>query len=166
MTANYETAKKEHMELIYQLVQNTIKAVYPLYYPHGAVEFFCGLHSRENIAADIVNGFVRVLFLDQRLVGTGSRKQNHISRLFVDAHFQKQGYGSSIMQCLEEEISMNHNTIQLDASLAAACFYERRGYKTLWHEELPVNGNARLVYEIMEKHVAVPKTDIFQEGIC
>ena len=51
----YEIAKKENIEQIYQLVQNTINAIYPLYYPQGVVEFFCGLHSKENIATDIEN---------------------------------------------------------------------------------------------------------------
>lgn len=162
----YEIAKKENIEQIYQLIQNTINAVYPLYYPHGVVEFFCELHSRENIAADIENGFVRVLFLDDCLVGTGSCNQNHISRLFVVSDFQKKGYGSYIMKCLEKEISLNNNIIYLDASLAAACFYEHRGYKTFKHEELFVNGNAKLVYEVMEKHIEIPKTDIFYDGKC
>ncbi len=162
----YEIAKNENMEQIYQLVQNTINAVYPLYYPQGAVEFFCGLHSRENIAADIENGFVRVLLSDGCLVGTGSRNKNHIARLFVASDFQKKGYGSYIMQCLEKEISLNSGSVYLDASLAAACFYERRGYKTMKHQELFVNENVRLTYEVMEKHIAIPKTDIFYEGRC
>ena len=85
----YEIAKKENIEQIYQLVQNTINAIYPLYYPQGVVEFFCGLHSKENIATDIENGFVRVLLSGDCLVGTGSCKENHISRLFVASDFQK-----------------------------------------------------------------------------
>ena len=160
----YEIAKKENIEQIYQLVQNTINAIYPLYYPQGVVEFFCGLHSKENIATDIENGFVRVLLSGDCLVGTGSCKENHISRLFVTSDFQKKGYGSYIMQCLEKEISLNNTSIYLDASLAAACFYEHRGYKTLKHEELFINGNARLAYEVMEKRIAVPNTDIFYDG--
>jgi len=160
----YEIAKKENTEQIYQLVQNTINTIYPLYYPKIVVEFFCGLHSRKNIAADIEKGFVRVLLLDGCLVGTGSCNKNHISRLFVVSDSQKKGYGSYIMQCLEREISLNNNIIYLDASLAAACFYEHRGYKTFRHEELIINENARLTYEVMEKYIAVPKTDIFYDG--
>ena len=155
----YEIAKKENIEHIYQLVQNTINAIYPLYYPQEVVEFFQGLHSKENIETDIENGFVRVLLSGDCLVGTGSCKENHISRLFVTSDFQKKGYGSYIMQCLEKEISFNSTIIYLDASLAAACFYEHRGYKTLKHEELFINGNARLAYEVMEKRIAVPNTD-------
>ncbi|TGY90815.1 hypothetical protein E5329_24185 [Petralouisia muris] len=47
------------------------------------------------MASDIENVFVRVLLLDDCLVGTGSCNENHISRLFVVSDFQKKGYGSS-----------------------------------------------------------------------
>ena len=160
----YLKAKKEDLGQIYQLVQDTIQTVYPQYYPHEIVAFFSSLHSKEKIAADIESGCVRALFLDNCLIGTGTFSENHITRLFVLPGFQKKGYGSYIMQCLEKEISLNSTIIYLDASLAAACFYEHRGYKTLKHEELFINGNARLAYEVMEKRIAVPNTDIFYDG--
>lgn len=162
----YAMAKKENTDPIYQLVQNTIKTIYPKYYPLEIVEFFCRLHSKENIAADIENGYVRVLFTDNCLVGTGSCVDNHILRLFVDPNFQGNGYGSYIMQCLEKEISINNNTVYLDASLAATRFYEHKGYKTVKHEELSADNNTILIYEIMEKHLTVNTTDICYEGKC
>lgn len=45
----YEIAKKENIEQIYQLVQNTINAIYPLYYPQGVVEFFAGFIQRKTL---------------------------------------------------------------------------------------------------------------------
>lgn len=76
-------AGTEHTKQIYQLVQNTIKTVYPLYYPKEITEFFCSLHSEENIASDIQKGIVKVLSVDNCLVGTGTCEENHIKRLFV-----------------------------------------------------------------------------------
>ena len=109
-------------------MQDTIQTIYPQYYPHEIVGFFRNLHSKENIAADIDSGHVRVLVSDNCLVGTGTFSENHISRLFVLPDFQKNGYGSQIMQCLEKEISIEHNLAILDASLCATCFYEHKGY--------------------------------------
>ena len=37
----YFKASEEHAEQIYNLVQNTITAVYPRYYPEAVVDFFC-----------------------------------------------------------------------------------------------------------------------------
>lgn len=156
----YLKAKKEDLGQIYQLVQDTIQTIYPQYYPHEVVDFFSDLHSKENIAADIECGYVRVLFIDNCLIGTGTFSEDHISRLFVLPDFQKNGYGSYIMQCLEQEISAKHNLALLDASLCAVCFYEHKGYRTISHNELSINKGFSLVYGIMEKPLAVGSTRI------
>ena len=79
----YFKASEDHAEQIYNLVQNTITAVYPRYYPEAVVDFFCSLHNRTNISRDIEDGCVRVLWSDGRMVGTGSCKGSHITRVFV-----------------------------------------------------------------------------------
>lgn len=156
----FKIAKKEHTEQIYQLVQNTILSIYPKYYPREVVALFSNLHSRERIAADIENGFVGVLFTNGSLVGTGSRTENHISRLFVLPDLQGKGYGSYMMQRLEKEISEKYDSVILDASLAATCFYEHKGYQTIRHEELTADNGAVLVYGIMEKQLESCKDTI------
>lgn len=161
---NYKIAQKENTEQIYQLVQNTVKTIYAQYYPKGVVDFFCKLHSRESISADIENGAVRVLFIGDCLVGTGSCVKNHISRLFVVSDLQGKGYGTYIMQCLENEIAANSDTVCLDASLPATKFYEHRGYKTIKHGTEHTDDGDILVYEIMEKQLHITKTDICYEG--
>ena len=156
----YLKAKREDLGQVYQLVQDTIQTIYPQYYPHEIVDFFSNLHSKEKIAADIDSGYVRVLFSDNCLIGTGTLSENHISRLFVLPDFQKNGYGSHIMQCLEEEISNKHDLVILDASLCATCFYEHKGYKTISHNELSIDNGFILVYGIMEKQLTVSSTKI------
>ncbi len=80
----YIRAAQEHAEEIYRLVQKTITTVYPKYYPREVVDFFCRLHNKENILNDINSGYVGILKHDGRLVGTGSRQDNHITRVYVD----------------------------------------------------------------------------------
>lgn len=149
----YFKASKDHAEQIYNLVQNTITAVYPRYYPEAVVDFFYSLHNRTNISRDIEDGCVRVLRYDGRLVGTGSCKGSHITRVFVAPEFQGQGYGGRIMENLEGEIAREYSSICLDASLPAAQFYESRGYKTVRHGKTEVENNAILIYEMMEKQM-------------
>ncbi len=55
------------------------------------------------------------------------------------------------MQCLEDEISLNYDTVYLDSSLPASRLYEKRGYHTLKHEQWKVENGVILVYEVMEK---------------
>lgn len=117
-------------------------------------------HSKDNIANDIRSDYVNILLIDDYLVGTGSYKDNHITRVFVRPYLQGQGYGSYIMQRLEEEIALNYDVAYLDSSLPASSIYEHRGYKTIKHEKWLVENDAVLVYEIMVKPLAIVNTNI------
>lgn len=151
----YIRATKENSKEIYKLVQDTIKTIYPKYYPKDIVNFFCQLHSIENIISDIDNGDVYILIVDNHLIGTGSYKDNHITRVYVAPTFQGQGYGSYIMQMLESEIALHYDTVYLDSSLSASYMYENRGYTTIKHEKLEVENGIILVYEIMQKQLII-----------
>lgn len=147
----YIKATENDLEHIVSLVQETIKMIYPKYYPKEVVDFFCELHCAENILKDIKAGQVGVLIHDNKIIGTGCYKENHITRVYVKPAFQKQGYGSFIMQCLEEIIAKHYDKVYLDASLPACHLYEKRDYKTIKHERWNVENGAVLVYEVMEK---------------
>ena len=98
-------------------------------------------------------GRVGILKADNEIVGTGCFKDNHITRVYVKPSAQRKGYGSYIMECLEREIGLQHDTVNLDASLPACCLYEKRGYKTIKHERWNVANGVVLVYEVMEKRL-------------
>lgn len=147
----YRKATEKNIDDVFNIVQTTVRCIYPKYYPKEVVDFFCKLHNRENIAKDIRNENVGILVIDNQMVGTGSHKDNHITRVYVLPEFQGKGYGSFIMQCLEDEISANYHTVLLDASLSACRLYEQREYHTVKHEKWPVENDVVLVYEVMEK---------------
>lgn len=147
----YIMAKEEDLGFVYQMVQNTVKTIYPKYYPKEVVDFFCELHGRENIAKEIAKGNVGILTDNDQMTGTGSCDGNHITRVYVLPQFQGKGYGSFIMQCLEDKISARYDRALLDASLPACRFYECRGYRTIRHEKWTVENDVVLVYEVMEK---------------
>lgn len=156
----YVKARPEEAEIVFEIVQNTVKTVYPKYYPGEVVDFFCELHRKERIAEEIENagkafdGYVGILVEKDKIVGTGSYAGNHITRVYVLPEHQGKGYGGYIMQCLEAEIFAKHDAALLDASLPASGFYEKRGYRTIRHERYPVENGAVLVYEVMEKKLA------------
>lgn len=93
----YIKATEQNLQQIVQLVQNTIRTIYPKYYPKEVVDFFCELHCEENIRKDIEDGRVGILIVDGTIVGTGCYKDNHITRVYVAPQCQRQGYGSYIM---------------------------------------------------------------------
>lgn len=160
----YITATQKDLHEIYNVVQESIKTIYPLYYPKEVVDFFCELHSKEKIQNDIEKGHVGIVKMDNQIIGTGCYEENHITRVYVLPAFQGKGYGSYIMQCLEDIIASNYDMVNLDASLPAAKLYEKLGYHTIQHEKFEVNHGAILAYEIMEKHLSKTTTDISYEG--
>lgn len=115
------------------------------------VGFFCGLHCKENIEKDIEAGRLGILIDKGVIVGTGSYKENHITRVYVKPEYQGRGYGSYIMQSIEDEIALNFESVCLDASLPASSIYEHRGYETKTHDKWERENGVILVYEIMEK---------------
>ena len=149
--ARYVPAMPADTDAIFMLVQSSIRAVYPRYYPPQVVAFFLRLHSRAAIAADIAAGQVGALYLNGQLAGTGSFCGAHITRVYVAPSCLNQGCGSYILDRLEAEIAARAGAVQLDASLPAAHLYERRGYRTVAHRALPVDEGMILVYEVMEK---------------
>ncbi|GHV41373.1 hypothetical protein FACS189490_08140 [Clostridia bacterium] len=161
---DYIQASSKHLEAVFTLTQDTIRAVYPDYYPKEVVDFFCSYHSREAIQADIEGGNVWVLFADGVLAGTGSREDNQIKRVFVSPAFQGNGYGSFIMQQLEDRIGEEYDEVLLDSSLCAVRLYEKRGYHTVSHEKLAAENGAMLVYIIMKKDLPHTATAINYEG--
>lgn len=148
---DYRKAQTKDAKAITDIVQQTIAEIYPKYYPKEIVDFFGQLHCCEHIDRDIRKGIVYVLEAGGILVGTGSYEGSHITRVYVLPQHQGKGYGSHILMNLENEISIRHQNILLDASLPACKFYESKGYKTIKHEELPCGNEIVLVYDIMEK---------------
>ena len=160
----YELAKTEDLQNVYDVVQHTIKTIYPKYYPVEVVDFFCEHHSMEAIAKDIENGSVSVLKIDENIVATGCFVDNHITRVYVLPQYQKKGYGTFIMKNIESQISSRYDKAYLDASLPAAALYEKLGFTTIKHERHLVQNGVVLAYEIMKKEIHKASTDINYDG--
>ena len=155
----YVKAKETDLEQIVMLVKDTIQEIYPKYYPKEIVDFFCKLHCRDNILKDIKSGFVGILLDDNMVVGTGCYKDNHITRVYVKTECQGKGYGSYIMQYLENQICLQYDMAYLDASLPVSHLYEKRGYQTIKHEKWNVENGKILVYEVMAKSLVNVRRD-------
>lgn len=135
------------------ITQTTIMAVYPKYYPAGAVDFFSKHHSDEKIKADIEAGYVYILEDEGKGVGTVTVSGNHINRLFVLPECQHKGYGRYMMDFAEEKIAKEHKTIELDASFPAKKIYLKRGYKEIEYNTIETDNGDKLCYDVMVKEV-------------
>ncbi len=150
----YAPATDEHAGAIHNVLQTTIRAIYPKYYPQTVVDFFCNLHCLEHVREGIASGNMGVALDDAgNVVGTGCYDDNHITGVYVHPAFQGRGCGTLIIDRLEEKIAADYDVACIDASLSAACLYERRGYKTVGHGVIEFDDGVKLVYEKMEKQL-------------
>lgn len=144
-------ATPDQLDNVEAITRETIAAIYPRYYPAGAVAFFRAHHSRENIARDIEAGRVFLAMDGDRPVGTITLQDNHIGRLFVLPAHQGQGAGRLLMQFAEETIFARHETILLDASLPAKQMYLKNGYHEVAYHIIETDDGDYLCYDEMRK---------------
>ena len=138
-------------DIITELVRETIKAVYPKYYPAGAVEFFLAHHKPEKIASDIEAGKVYVIEQDGIIAGTVTVDGNDIARLFVEPTKQGKGYGGKLLDFAENMIFGYSEKIRLDSSLPAKSIYIKRGYREKEYCKILTDNGDYLCYDIMER---------------
>ena len=148
MTYNIRKAQMSDFGVVRDITQTTIRAVYPNYYPKGAVDFFCKHHSDERISEDIEDGNVYILE-DGVPVGTVTVVGNEINRLFVLPTYQHKGYGRLLMGYAEQKIAENYNCVVLDASLPAKAIYLKRGYVEKGYNKIKILNGDYLCYDVM-----------------
>lgn len=146
-------AKKCDAKQVYELVQETIREVYPKYYLKEIVDMFCEFHSQENILRDIEAENTYILVEKGEIIGTGTKKENHITRVYVLPQCQKKGYGTFIMHCLEDMIKEEYEYADIEASLPACRLYAHLGYQTVDHGIWECKNGVIQVYEIMKKQL-------------
>ena len=147
------TAELSDCKTVLHIVRETVSAVYPHYYPEGAVRFFLAHHKEERIRQDIAAGAVYLLFEDSGIpVGTVTVRGNEINRLFVLPEQQGNGFGRVLMDFAEALIGKAFSSIELDSSLPAKAIYLRRGYETVSYHVIDADGDY-LCYDHMKKEV-------------
>ena len=135
-----------------EITQTTIKQVYPMYYPAGAVDFFLKHHSDEHIREDISVGKVYILKDADAVVGTVTISEDSINRLFVLPEYQHKGYGRALLDFAEKKGLESFDHVQIDASFPAKRIYKLRGYKEIEYNIIETENGDYLCYDVMELH--------------
>lgn len=149
---NIRQAKAGDFEAVKKITQETIHAVYPKYYPAGAVRFFSEHHADEMIMRDITAGIVYLVVDDSCVpAGTVTLTDNEVDRLFVLPEFQGRGYGRALLDFAEERISEKYDVIILHASLPAKNIYLKRGFREVDYLKIDTGYGDFLCADVMEK---------------
>lgn len=139
------------LDTVYNICKNTIKAVYPSFYPKGAVDYFLEYHSKEKIKEDILNGYVYIHKFQGEVFGTISFKNNQIYRFFVEPKYQHQGYGKQLIVYAEWMIFKTYDKVILDASFPSKNLYLKNGYKEIEYNKIETKNGDKLCFDVMEK---------------
>lgn len=147
-------AKEQDQQAVYRIAQETIAAIYPRYYPKGAVDFFLQHHNPSAIERDIRSGCVFLAVNEaDTAVGTVTIREDEILRLFVLPEYQGVGYGKMLLDFAEAEVARQYEKIIVDASLPAKSLYLKRGYRETEYHRINTENGDYLCYDVMEKSV-------------
>ncbi|MCX5636356.1 MAG: GNAT family N-acetyltransferase [Planctomycetota bacterium] len=142
------------LEYVKDLVKRTINICYRDVYCKEIVDFFDMFHWDGNILKTARDGYIVVVEVQGKIVGTGSIIGGAILRVFVDPAYQKQGLGRMIMNKLEMRATANGvETVQLRALANAKKFYESLGYLTVANSLVEVDNGRNFEYYQMEKRL-------------
>lgn len=145
-------AKTDDLETILKIVQTTINEIYPRFYPDDVVRFFLNYHSRENIRNAFNDEKVLLIDVDGNTVGTGALYKNEIKRMFVLPQYQGKGYGTKLIEKLEQTaIDDGNEVVVLAASLPAYSLYQKRGYVPVKYNKVVTEKGQVLCYHEMQK---------------
>ena len=142
-------ARGDDFDTVSSITQKTIRQIYPMYYPAGAVDFFSKHHSEDHIRQDISEGKVYILNADDAAVGTVTVSEDSINRLFVLPEYQHKGYGKALLDFAEEKVLESYDHVQLDASFPAKRIYKMRGYKETEYNMIETENGDYLCYDVM-----------------
>ncbi len=149
------------LDALHDFIIKVIKASYPAYYPPEAIDFFVAYSGREGILKDGAEHCVVVLREGDKIVGTGTLKNSHVKRVFVDPERQGRGYGKRIMHWLENRaVRDGWPLVELHSSLFAKRFYDHLGYVMFKMGKVIVANEERLYYQRMAKSLIRPTEDV------
>lgn len=148
---NIVKTKMQNFEDVKRITHNTIKEIYPHYYPSGVVDFFLEHHNSENITKNILADLVYLMMDGEEAIGTVTIRENEICRLFVLPEHQGKGVGRNLLDFAEARIADQYKDIFLDSSLPAKDIYRKRGYIIVEAHKIVTKNEDVLCYDLMKE---------------
>lgn len=112
-------------------------------------------HSVDQILSEATEGLPLVIEYDRGdIIGTGNIVKNRIRSIIIRPDMQRQGYGTELLQRLEQYArNTGRSVVQLLALLLAQPFFARLGYQTISEHSFNAPNLRQFKYYIMEKRL-------------
>ena len=139
---------------LHALMNETISTYYATFPPTYRQHWMEVHHSVDQILAEATEGLTLVMEYRGNIMGTGNIVNNRIQSIMIHPDMQRQGYGTELMQQLEQ-YARNHGilVVQLSALPPARPFFERLDYQTISEHPLKAPNLRQFNYYIMEKRL-------------
>jgi N-acetylglutamate synthase-like GNAT family acetyltransferase len=136
-------------------MKETISTCYATFPPAYRQHWIEDHHSVDQILQEAIEGLTLVMECEGRIIGTGNIMGNRIQSIIIRPDFQRQGYGTELMQRLEQYARNNRiSVVQLSALTPARPFFERLGYQTITERQFKASNLRQFKCYIMEKRIS------------
>jgi putative acetyltransferase len=149
-------ARIEEAQVIVDLQVDTIRRINSRDYSEEQINAWLRHRRVDHFEWLISHGHCYVCLDDREdnIVGMGTIRGNEVLQLFASADRQRQGIGSAILRQMEEcALLQGFETVELDSSLSAVGFYERRGYEEIGRKQRDWGGNVTMTVVPMRKEL-------------
>jgi N-acetylglutamate synthase-like GNAT family acetyltransferase len=140
---------------LHSLMNETISTCYATFPPAYHQHWMEVHHSVDQILAEATEGLTLVIEYRGNIMGTGNIVKDRIQSIMIRPDMQRQGYGTELLQRLEQYAwNTGISVVQLSALMPARPFFERLGYQTISEHPLKAPNLRQFKYYIMEKRLA------------
>ncbi|UCH37976.1 MAG: GNAT family N-acetyltransferase [Candidatus Bathyarchaeota archaeon] len=109
---------------------------------------------QKHLLTEATEGYSLIIASNRQMIGTGTLLHDKIKRVFIHPDYQRKGYGTLIMQKLEQQARANAiDTIRLSATSPSKPFFERLGYKLISEHKFKDESLKQFRYYRMEKEI-------------
>ena len=137
---NIRQYKSSDLEQMARLFYDTVHAINIKDYTEQQVNVWAtGNINLKEWDSSFLRHLTYVAVENDMIIGFGDiDKTGYLDRLYVHKNFQGRGVATAICNCLENEIRTSSITVH--ASITAKPFFEKRGYRTIRHQEVKRQG--------------------------
>ncbi|MCW4041981.1 MAG: GNAT family N-acetyltransferase [Candidatus Bathyarchaeota archaeon] len=139
---------------IQSLMKETISTCYATFPPAYRQHWMDDHHSVDQILSEAIEGLTLVIEHTGNIIGTGNINNTRIQSVIIHPDFQRQGYGTELMQRLEHYARNNKiSVLQLSALTPSRPFFTQLRYQTISEHQFTAPNLRQFKYFIMEKRL-------------
>ncbi|MBN9670630.1 GNAT family N-acetyltransferase [Roseibium aggregatum] len=134
----YRRSTADDAEAVFALVGASVRTLSPDPYPREVVATWMAGRASDDYLEDCRNQQIWIAELGSVPIGFAHGVPGELKRLFVDADHAGRGVGAALLErALRDTTPDGHGIVKIEATLNAAPFYEKWGFKEVGRSVFP-----------------------------